>query len=190
LRTLHYQLDSDREHHREALLKAALPAWICTITPRHSRPSPRKSTPATRGTPTTSRSATRPTTPTSSPIRRPLRPGGPGRCQARTRPLHLDDREGACRHYLCSALATATAAPQRADARAAAMASHPKHQEEKSPIRDMTCGGCPNATHLHERLSGERQRPAPSTLRPVAAAMSVSVCLRSNRVHGRYFLAP
>jgi hypothetical protein len=26
LRTLHYQLDSDREHHREALLKAALPA--------------------------------------------------------------------------------------------------------------------------------------------------------------------
>ena len=26
LRTLHYHLDSDLEHHREALLKAALPA--------------------------------------------------------------------------------------------------------------------------------------------------------------------
>src|SRR5262249_58587207 len=26
LRTLHYQLDSDREHHREALLRAELPA--------------------------------------------------------------------------------------------------------------------------------------------------------------------
>jgi hypothetical protein len=26
LRTLHYQLDGDREHHREALLRAALPA--------------------------------------------------------------------------------------------------------------------------------------------------------------------